>query len=129
MQQQDGDSLSGSLWKAGNGIVYQAESSPVCFVQASLKPLLCLGDNICLLFPALLPACCSAGDGPGLWRFIILSEGLLDKRSQHPPLCRGDMAARDEENVRESHCSDLARPAATPGLDILYRGGDILAEP
>lgn len=36
IQQQDGDSLSRSLWKTGNGIVYQAESSPVCFVQASL---------------------------------------------------------------------------------------------
>lgn len=51
---------------------------------------------------------------PGLWRFIILSEGLLDKRTQHPPLCLGDMAARDEENVRASRCNDL--PVLPPPL-------------
>lgn len=53
--------------------------------------------------------------GLGFWRFIIFSEGLLDKRTQHPPLCRGDMAARDEENVRESHCNDLPVPSPPLG--------------
>lgn len=66
-----------------------------------------LGDNICALFPALLPACCSTGDWPGLWRFIILSQGLLDKEL-NIPLCAWEIwAASDRENVKESHCNYL----------------------
>lgn len=87
--------------------------SALCRLHYS--PLLCLGDNICLLFPALLPACCSAGDGPGLWRFIILSEGLLDKEP-NIPLCASEIWLQEMRKMSEDLTATICPvPSPPPG--------------
>lgn len=65
------------------------KSAPSCLLCASfIIASAMFGDNICALFPALLPACCSSGDGLGLGD-LSSSQGLLDKEPQHFPSAPG----------------------------------------
>lgn len=101
--------------------------SAVRFVPASLQPGLCLGDNISALFPALLPACCSTGDWPGLWRFIILSQGSLIKNPTSP-LCAWEIrGSKRRGNVKESQRNYLPSLPLPLGC-ILYGGGGVSAK-
>lgn len=51
------------------------------------------------------------------------------QRTQHPPPCRGDAGSKRWRKCQRISLQPSSHPVATPGLDELYEGGDVLAEP
>lgn len=125
--QQERDSLFSSLWKTGYGIVYQVVSllSALCWLHYSLSYVWKTISVPCFLHCYLLVVSAEMGPGSG---DLSSSQGLLDKEPSISSCACKIRAARDRENVKKSHCNYLPILSLPPGLDILYRGGDVLAK-
>lgn len=113
MQQQDGDSLSGSLWKTGNGIVYQAESS--------LSALCRLHYSLCYVWETISVSCflrcyllvVPLEMGPGSGDLSSSQRGSLIKEA-NVPLCASEIRPQGmrkmSENLTAAICPTCRHP-------------------
>lgn len=119
--------LSRSLWKTGYGIVYQADSllSALCRLHYSLGYVCETISVPCFLRCYLLVVSLEIGLGSGDLSSSL--RGSLIKNSTSPSV-PGDTGCKRQEKCQRISLQLSAHPVAAPGMDILYRGGDVLAK-